>query len=61
VFVVLCSGLNIEIFTVVTMKITVLWHVTPCILVDIYVCFGGTLRQSVLGSIARTGAPAISG
>jgi hypothetical protein len=26
------------------LKITVFWDVTPCILVDEYLCFGGTFR-----------------
>ena len=35
-------GLTIEIITVVAMKITVFWDVTPCSLIYIYLCFGET-------------------
>ena len=34
-------GVRIEIITVVNMKVTILWDVTPCGLIYIYPCFRG--------------------
>jgi hypothetical protein len=51
------NNVSFEILKPVTMKVTVLWDVTPCSLVDLYPSFGGTYCHHFQGRIKKQAPP----